>query len=173
EHARVVGGRAVHPGRGSLHAADDVAAADDQRELEAGPVRLRDLVRERLDARLVDAELLLAGHRLAGDLEQDARERRAPDRSRGDLGHGAYSATASRRNCTISSPASRSTSPTRLLVSWIHSCSSSTCAWNHFWMRPSTILSRTCSGLPWTSGCLARISRSAFTSASGTSERRV
>ena len=42
---------------------------------------------------------------------------------------------------------------------------------SHFWIRPSTIFALTSSGLPSRSGCFERMSRSAFTSASGTSSR--
>src|SRR5581483_5773959 len=50
-----------HAGRGALHAADDVPAADDDRELDACPVDVRDLVGERVDPLLVDPEVLVAG----------------------------------------------------------------------------------------------------------------
>ena len=76
EHSRVVGGRPVHARGGTLHAADDVPAADDDRQLDACPVNLGELVRERVDLLLVDAEVLAPGQRLAGQLEQDAVELR-------------------------------------------------------------------------------------------------
>ena len=43
QHADVVAGRPVHAPRGGRQAAEDVAAADDDPDLDAQPVDLRDL----------------------------------------------------------------------------------------------------------------------------------
>src|SRR3982751_1511887 len=52
-----------------------------------------------------------------------------------------------------------------------HAWSRRTDSANHFWIRPSTIFSRTFSGFAATSSWLARISRSLSTSACGTCSR--
>ena len=74
EHPRVVGGGAIHAGRSALHAANDVPAADDDGDLDAGLVHGDDLAGQRLDPLLVDAELALAAQSLARELEDDAGE---------------------------------------------------------------------------------------------------
>ena len=71
EHADVVAGRPVHPAGGGGEAAEDVAAADDDADLDAEAVDLGDLPGdEHADGR-VDAVLAVAEERLAGQLEQD------------------------------------------------------------------------------------------------------
>ena len=57
EHARVVAGGAVHAFRGGGHAAVDVPAADDDRDLDAVGVHLHDLRGERVDRREIHAVL--------------------------------------------------------------------------------------------------------------------
>ena len=72
EHADVVAGRAVHAARRGGHAAEDVAATDDDPDLDAGAVDLRDLAGDERADGGVDAVLAIAEQRLAGQLEQDA-----------------------------------------------------------------------------------------------------
>ena len=55
-------------------AAVDVAAADDDRELEPLGLDLADLARDRLDRLRVGAVLVPAHQRLAGELQEDAAE---------------------------------------------------------------------------------------------------
>ena len=90
EHADVVAGRAVHPARRRGQAAEDVAATDDDPDLDAEAVDLRDLAGdERADGR-VDAVLAIAEQRLAGQLEQDppvAQRRRLACRAVAASGH--------------------------------------------------------------------------------------
>ena len=74
EHPHVVGGRAVHPGGGALHAAVDVAGADDDRDLDALVAHGADLPRDAGDALGVGAVVELPHQRLAGELQQDAFE---------------------------------------------------------------------------------------------------
>ena len=85
EHADVVARRAVHALGGGRQAAEDVAAADDDADLDAARPHGRDLAGdERADGR-VDAVLAVAEERLAGQLEQDpavARRRPRADRRR-------------------------------------------------------------------------------------------
>ena len=77
QHAHIVGGRAVEAlGRGG-HAAEDVAAADDEAQLMALRLRRCDLAGEAGDRFGIDAELALAHQRLARQLQQDAVEARA------------------------------------------------------------------------------------------------
>ena len=87
QHAHVVAGRAVHPlGRGG-DAAVDVAAADHERDLEAGRADVDELPRERVDGARVEPELPGAHQRLAGELEHDAGERRSGGRRLRRRGH--------------------------------------------------------------------------------------
>src|SRR5581483_9744169 len=74
EHAHVVAGRAVHPLRGRLEAAVEVAAADHERDLEPERMDVDELARERVHRRRVEPELARPHQRLSGKLEQDARE---------------------------------------------------------------------------------------------------
>jgi len=74
EHAHVVAGRAVHPLRGGLHAAEDVARALHDRDLDAAIVHVLDLRGDRVDALGIGAVLEVAHERLPGQLEEDALE---------------------------------------------------------------------------------------------------
>ena len=74
EHAHVVGGGAVHARRGAGEAAEDVAGADDDRDLDAAIVDLADLARDRLHALEVGAVGEVAHQRLPRQLEQDPLE---------------------------------------------------------------------------------------------------
>ena len=53
-------------------AAEDVAAADDDGDLDAQRARLGDVGGDAVDDRDVDAEMLLAHQRLAGRFQQDS-----------------------------------------------------------------------------------------------------
>ena len=78
EHAHVVAGGAVHPLRGRLHAAEDVARALHDRDLDAAVVDALDLLRDRLDALGVRAVFEIAHERLPRQLEEDALEGGTP-----------------------------------------------------------------------------------------------
>src|SRR5690606_23719052 len=71
EHAHVVGRDAVHARLGQSRAAEDVAAADDETDLDAHRRNLGDLARDALDDRRIDAVLLAAEQRFAAQLQQD------------------------------------------------------------------------------------------------------
>ncbi len=72
QHPDVVAGGPVHaPGRGG-EAAEDVAAADDDADLDAQRLDLGDLPRDERAELGIDAVLPLAQQRLARQLEQDA-----------------------------------------------------------------------------------------------------
>ena len=71
QHPDVVAGRAVHPAGGRCQAAEDVAATDDDPELHAQAVDLRDLLGDERTELRVDAVLAVAQEGLAGQLEQD------------------------------------------------------------------------------------------------------
>ena len=71
QHADVVAGRPVHPARRRRQPAEDVAATDDDADLDAQAVDLGDLARDERADRRVDAVLAIAEQRLAGQLEQD------------------------------------------------------------------------------------------------------
>ena len=74
EHADVVGLRAVHAlGRGG-DAPEDVAAADDDRDLDAALADDLDLLGERVEDVRVDAVADVAHERFAGELQQHAAE---------------------------------------------------------------------------------------------------
>jgi hypothetical protein len=74
EHAHVVAGGAVHPGRRARQAAVDVAAADDHRDLHAALLHAPHLLGDRGDALAVGAVLERAHQGLAGQLQEDAVE---------------------------------------------------------------------------------------------------
>ena len=74
EHAGVVRRRAVHPlGRGG-DAAVDVAAADDDRELQPLRLDVDDLTGDLVDRLRVGAVLVIPHQRLARELQEDAAE---------------------------------------------------------------------------------------------------
>ena len=72
EHPHVVGAGALDIALAVLHAAPEVAAADDDAHLYAGLHALLDDVRHLTDDAEVQAKVLVARERLAADLEQDA-----------------------------------------------------------------------------------------------------
>jgi hypothetical protein len=76
EHARVVGGRAVHALGRRGHAPVEVPGADHDRDLDPVLVDVDDLGRDRLHGLKVDAVLARPHQRLPGQLEEDAMERR-------------------------------------------------------------------------------------------------
>ena len=77
DHAHVVGRRAVHADGHPLEAAEDVARAHHDGDIDAALVRLVDLARDGRDAHRVDAVGLVAHERLARELQDDALEGRA------------------------------------------------------------------------------------------------
>ena len=74
EHAGVVRRRAVHPLRGGGDAAVDVAAADDDRELQPLRLDVDDLTGDLVDRLRVGAVLVIPHQRLARELQEDAAE---------------------------------------------------------------------------------------------------
>ena len=71
EHAHVVGGRAVHPLGAGGEAAEQVAAADDDGDLDAERLDLGDVLGDLRRHGGIDAELLLAHEGFTGQLQQD------------------------------------------------------------------------------------------------------
>jgi hypothetical protein len=74
QHAHVVAGRPVHALGGAGQPTVDVAAPDDDRDLDAAIVGLLHLPRDRRDAVRIGAVVEVAHERLARQLEQDAAE---------------------------------------------------------------------------------------------------
>ena len=72
EQPHVVRRDPIDPLRGRGDAADDVAAADDDRDLDAHPVHVADLVGHARDDVGSDAELLLPHQGFARELQEDA-----------------------------------------------------------------------------------------------------
>ena len=70
------------PAAPPAHAAEDVAAADHDADLDAELGHLRDLGDDALDGRAVDAVGVIAHQGFAGELEQDALVRGASRQSR-------------------------------------------------------------------------------------------
>jgi hypothetical protein len=66
EHAHVVGRGAVHAGCARRHPTKDVAAADDDSQLDAEPIDLGDLLTHLLDGLAVDAVAVATHQGLAG-----------------------------------------------------------------------------------------------------------
>src|SRR5262249_54440799 len=81
EHAHVVGGGAVHPSDARGDAPEDVAAADDDGDLDAEPDHFKHLGGDTVEHRRIDAVALPPGQTLPGEL-RDARA------VRGGLGAG-------------------------------------------------------------------------------------
>ena len=77
QHAHVVGGDAVHFLGLLGHAAKEISAADDDGNLDAQGVNVRQFSGDFVDAQGIDAETLVRGQGLAGELEQDALEYRS------------------------------------------------------------------------------------------------
>ena len=72
EHAHVIGGRAVHAARARGDAAEDVAAADHDRGLDAHALDLGDVARDLRRNRGIDPVVLFAHQGFAGEFEEDA-----------------------------------------------------------------------------------------------------
>src|SRR5262249_49121691 len=121
QHAHVVGGHAVHAARAAGEAAKDVAAAEDDADLDAERVHVAHFLGQLRQHVLVDAVAGLAGEQLAGELEQDALRPglqptySAPRRKR------------TKRRTTVFSPALDgvllTSSPTTILSSLMNACS--------------------------------------------------
>ena len=175
QHPHVVAGCPVHPARGALDAAVDVAGADDHRDLDAAIADRRDLLGDALDLGAVGAVIEAPHQRLAGELQQDPPEAGSGERSPA---------------MTLSSPtrkyekrAMRTFSPVFAASSWrsssivFESCLSAlTCVWSsrptslaHFASWPSTIFSTTSSGLPSSLAFSSKTRFSASRSSSGMS----
>src|SRR5262245_23649507 len=85
EHAHVVAGGAVHTARAARETPEDVAAADDERELAARRVDLAQLPREAPEQRLVDAIARRSRKRLPAELQENAAITPGARRSRPGL----------------------------------------------------------------------------------------
>ena len=72
EHAHVVGGGAIHAPRAARHAAEDVAAADDDGDLHAEIADLGHFLGDAGDHGGIHAVPLIAHQGFAGQLEEDA-----------------------------------------------------------------------------------------------------
>ena len=70
KHGHVVGPVTVHPPLRQLGAAEEVTAADDHRDLRAGPDHVSQLSGDRLDDAWVDADSA-AAENLAGQFQHD------------------------------------------------------------------------------------------------------
>src|SRR5690606_11672008 len=70
----VVARHTIHAGAGESRAAEDVASADHDRDLHAQAHHLADLRCDALEHFRIDAVILLAHERFAGQLEQDAAQ---------------------------------------------------------------------------------------------------
>ena len=77
QHAHVVGGDAVHFTRLLGHAAKEISAADHNRDVDTEGVNVRQFGGNFMNAEGVDAEALVRGQGLAGELEQNALEHRS------------------------------------------------------------------------------------------------
>ena len=72
QHAHVVGGRAVHAAGAGRHAAEDVAAADDDGRLDAHALDFGDVLGDLRRHGRIDAVGLLAHQGFAGQFQEDA-----------------------------------------------------------------------------------------------------
>ena len=76
QHAHLVGGRAIHPARLVVAAADVVAGADYHRELHAERGNFLDFERDLGQRVEIESRALRGRERLAGQFQQDAAEAR-------------------------------------------------------------------------------------------------
>jgi hypothetical protein len=83
EHPDVVAGRTVHAARRRREAAEDVAAADDDADLDAEPMDLGDLSCDERAERGIDAVGTIAEQRLTRQLQEDPLVADALARRRG------------------------------------------------------------------------------------------
>src|SRR5205814_10364932 len=72
EHAHVIPGRPLDAALASTQAAKNIAATDDDDDLDAELAHLADLARHVVDRFRTDADARLASQRFATQLEQDA-----------------------------------------------------------------------------------------------------
>ena len=72
QHAHGIADRTRHAAPGHFHAAEDIAAADNDAELDTQRRRRHQIAGDTLDRRLIDAEAVRAGERLAGELDDRA-----------------------------------------------------------------------------------------------------
>ena len=72
QHAHVIGGNAVH-GLGLLgHAAEEIAAADHDGDLDSQTMYFGDFRRDLVHASVINTEALSGGQRLTGDFQKNA-----------------------------------------------------------------------------------------------------
>src|SRR6185295_18113651 len=148
EHAHVVAGGPLHPARAGGDAAEDIAAADDHRQLHPEIHHLADLVRDARDGLRIDTVPAAAREGLAGDLQQYSA-----------VGGRHYppSPTLNRekRFTTTRSPifdvawSTMSLIRVRPVASRTNGCSSRHCSAKNLSSLPSMILSSTCGGFFW------------------------
>ena len=67
----MIGGRALHAVGRSLDASEDVAAADDDADLDLHVVYVADFLGDPIDRRLIEAIALIAHQRLTGQFQKD------------------------------------------------------------------------------------------------------
>ena len=72
EHAHVIAGHAIHAGTGKAGAAEDVAAADDNGDLDTAFPRRRDFTGDALDGPGLDPVIQFAHQRLTAQFQQYA-----------------------------------------------------------------------------------------------------
>src|SRR5207237_29048 len=72
QHAHVVARRPIHAFGAGRDAAEDIAAADDDADLDAEAANLRDICGDAGSDGGVDAERLFAHQRLPGEFQEDA-----------------------------------------------------------------------------------------------------
>jgi hypothetical protein len=72
EHAHVVALRAIHPGACTFESSEDVAASDDDADLNSPTVKFRNFRSDALQCFEVNAEVAFGAQSLAADLQKDA-----------------------------------------------------------------------------------------------------
>src|SRR5207237_58120 len=151
EHAHVVGRHAVHAGTRESRAAEDVAAADHERELDIHLTDLLQLPRDAPDDRRLDAVVPVAHQGLTRELHQDPRV-----------------AHRGSRHLTPSAPALFRSFSMETSGSLTNACPARVTSFNALRKRPSTILATISGGLPSLLACWVRMSRSLATTSAGT-----
>ena len=100
EHAHGIAGRTRYAARGDFHAADDVSAADDHRDLGAELAGGDQFAGDPVDGRLIDAEGLRAGEVFAGELDHHTTIDRLSHCETLSFPRGSLPAQTGRKDCS-------------------------------------------------------------------------
>src|SRR5487761_737712 len=177
QHAHVVAGGAIDAKLAGSHATKDVAAADDERDLDAHLVDALHLAGDGLDDREVNAVVPRAAECLAAQLEQHAvvLRRTVPHLAHSQCAQASLTLNLENLRTTMFSCSlemfSAISSWTVVFGSRQCGCSSKQFSLMKLSTWPSTIFGMTCSGFPSCWAFASKTALSATSTSSGTSSR--